>query len=528
VQAALSLSLVWSNTAFADEAYYLWAGHLEIAHWLHGSSLPQAFLEDNLSGSPVIYPPLGAVADGIGGLAGARVLSLGFMLGATVLLYCTASRLFGRATAIAASALWSVTEPALRLTFATYDPVSVSLTALSVWLAVEAGYRARRHVLVLASSASLAVADAMAYSGIVMFPVVIVIAFIIWLPRMPARQAVYCAALATAGWLASFGLLITISQSWSGLRDTVLHRSIHDHTRSIVIIDEILRYGGIVIALAMAGAIVAVVVDGYRRALPVIALTLAALVIPAGQLHYHSTTSLDKHIAYGLWLAAISAGYGVAKLITMPSPRLRPFIAVCCVIAFLFPLTDGWQKAWSTFHSWANATSFASTLRPIAGQVGGSFLVPAVALRIDHIAEYYTSQGAEWRRWQSMSIPLNPGGIPRNEFNSFYRDELRDQGYGLIALAFETRRAVNPPGNLRLSMWGNRIYHELISVMKVGQAGQGLPYFVTALEGDPSYRLVAIGPYGNGDSLAGSKSPGLYAIWEGPRQVTVPRVAWAG
>ena len=36
MQAALSLTLVWSNTAFGDEASYLWVGHLVISHWLHG------------------------------------------------------------------------------------------------------------------------------------------------------------------------------------------------------------------------------------------------------------------------------------------------------------------------------------------------------------------------------------------------------------------------------------------------------------------------------------------------------------
>ena len=44
----------------------------------------------------MLYPPLGAIADNIGGLAGARILSLVFMLGTTALLYATASRLFSR------------------------------------------------------------------------------------------------------------------------------------------------------------------------------------------------------------------------------------------------------------------------------------------------------------------------------------------------------------------------------------------------------------------------------------------------
>src|SRR5271166_1555598 len=80
VQTALSLTLIWSNTAYIDEADYLWIGHLEIMHWLHGTSWPSAYAERLFSGSPLIYPPLGALADNIGGLAGARILSLAFML----------------------------------------------------------------------------------------------------------------------------------------------------------------------------------------------------------------------------------------------------------------------------------------------------------------------------------------------------------------------------------------------------------------------------------------------------------------
>ena len=119
LQAALSLTLVWSNTAYIDEADYLWVGHLEIAHWLHGTSWPSAYAERLFSGSPVIYPPIGALADSIGGLAGARILSLAFMLGATVLLYLTASRLIGRGGAVIAAILWALSEPVMRLAFAT-------------------------------------------------------------------------------------------------------------------------------------------------------------------------------------------------------------------------------------------------------------------------------------------------------------------------------------------------------------------------------------------------------------------------
>ena len=68
VQAILSLRLVRADTAFQDEALYLWAGHLEWANVLHGTPIPQ--FPSYFSGAPVIYPPLGALADSLGGLTG--------------------------------------------------------------------------------------------------------------------------------------------------------------------------------------------------------------------------------------------------------------------------------------------------------------------------------------------------------------------------------------------------------------------------------------------------------------------------
>src|ERR1700743_2011050 len=41
LQAALSARLIRADTAFQDEALYLWAGHLEWASLLHGAALPQ-------------------------------------------------------------------------------------------------------------------------------------------------------------------------------------------------------------------------------------------------------------------------------------------------------------------------------------------------------------------------------------------------------------------------------------------------------------------------------------------------------
>ncbi len=421
MQAALSLSLVWSNTAYTDEAYYLWVGRLEIARLLHGVSVPQGLFERNLSGSPVIYPPLGALANSVGGLAAARILSLALMLAATVLLYRTASRLFGRTVAIAGSALWVATEPVIRLAFATYDPMSVSLTALSVWLAVEVAFHERRHALVLASAASLAVSDATAYSGIVMVPVVVILAFVVWFPRMPRRQAVYFTALATGAWLAAFGLLMTISGSWSGLTHTVLNRAVPDHMGPSAILGLVLNAYGyciyLVMLLAVVGAVVAVAVERNQGSLPVVTLACATLVIPAGYIHLHTATSIDKHLAYGLWFGAIAGGYTVSKLIGVPSARLRPVLIAGCVLALLVPMSDGWNKAQVTFHSWANSSSLVSALKPIVDRTTGVILVAVPTFRIDHIAEYYISRPGDLEPLATRNLLARSGDISPQQLN---------------------------------------------------------------------------------------------------------------
>ena len=137
VQAVLSLRLAWSATAFQDEALYLRAGHLEWAHWLHHEPIPG--FPAYLSGAPVLYPPLAAAADSVGGLAAARLLSLCLMLGVTSLLWATTARLYGRRAALLASGLFATLAGTQFLgAFATFDAMALLLLALAAWLAVRA------------------------------------------------------------------------------------------------------------------------------------------------------------------------------------------------------------------------------------------------------------------------------------------------------------------------------------------------------------------------------------------------------
>lgn len=125
-----------------------------------------------------MYPPIAALADSLGGLAAARLLSLAFMMASTVLLYAAAKRLFGRGPAIAGAALFAVFGMADQLgAFATYDAMALFLLALASWLTVRASGRLTEPMLILAAC-SLALADATKYATVLWSPVVVALAIL--------------------------------------------------------------------------------------------------------------------------------------------------------------------------------------------------------------------------------------------------------------------------------------------------------------------------------------------------------------
>src|ERR1035438_23103 len=127
LQAVLSLRL--HNTAFEDEALYVYSGQNELQHLLHGAAL-QGQYAAYFSGSPVLYPVAAGFLNGIGGLRAARMLSLAEMLSITVLLYALSRRLFNERIALCAAVLFSVCESAIFLgNFATYDATCLFLLA---------------------------------------------------------------------------------------------------------------------------------------------------------------------------------------------------------------------------------------------------------------------------------------------------------------------------------------------------------------------------------------------------------------
>ncbi|HEY6275352.1 MAG TPA: hypothetical protein VIX86_03395 [Streptosporangiaceae bacterium] len=303
LQATLSLRLIWSNTAFNDEALYLWSGHWEIAHLLYGIKIPQ--FETYFSGAPVIYPVVGAVADSYGGLATARLLSLAFMLGATCLCYHTARRLYGRRAGLLGGGLFAVLGPVQFLgAFATYDAMALFLLAASACLVVCARAWWSEPVLIMAAML-LALANSTKYASGLWDPVVIALAGLtagsgIWWRDLlrAARVAGYLAALILAA------LRLGGPPYLQGLLFSTLARA-SSTTHMLAILRDTALWIGVLVVIAARSVVIA---RTPRARLLAAVLVAAALLAPLEQARIHQGTSLAKHVAFGAWFAAIAAG----------------------------------------------------------------------------------------------------------------------------------------------------------------------------------------------------------------------------
>ena len=408
VQAVLSLRLVWSNTAFQDEALYLWAGRMEWSRLAHGTPIP-AF-PTYFSGAPVMYPPLGAVTYSIGGLAGARLLSLCFMLGTTALLWSTASRLFCNKAGFFAAALFAVFGPTLKLgAFATFDAMSLFLIALATWCVVRAGWRRDATRWMLAATCALVLSNVTTYSSGLFDPVVVALAFLVAIPLPGGKLAKARAVeMLTYGTALLIGL-IKIAGGWyiRGIRQTVLSRAAGGDP-SWLVLHEAWTWTCLIVILSVIGVLIAVAAAQERSRVAILAiLSGAALLVPIEQARIHTETSLDKHAAMGAWFAAIAAGYAVNKLAELPKrPVLNAAAIAICVAALMVPAAVGFTQARALFAKWPNATSFIAAFRPLADRTTGPMLVETPSL-----GEFYLPAGNQWQRWSSTYDIMRPDGV---------------------------------------------------------------------------------------------------------------------
>jgi hypothetical protein len=451
VQLLLSIRLLRADTAFEDEASYLWAGHLEWSHWLHGTPIPP--FAAYFSGAPVIYPPLGALADSLGGLVAARILALLFMLATTTLLWSSARRLFGLRAAFFAAALFAVLGPTLHLgAFATYDSMSIFLIALAAWLVVRAGERSDATGLLVIAGVVLAIANATAYASTLFDLIVIAIALLTALPRVGTKVAVTrcLTVLIVAAVLITAGLLIGGSTYLHGVDSTTIDRVAGGASPGRVLIDAWLWTGFIVVAAWCAVAISILSRETWVRTCLLAVLAIAALIGPLEQARLQSADSLNKHVGLGALFAAMAAGYAVDKLIAAaPEGRTRLVTLAACIVALALPVSVGAAQSYQFATSWPNSADFVAIMRPLVEHGEGRLLVEDPS-----IAEYYLHTENQWELWSSTRNIVLPSGAssggpstsagvvgPGNA--GTYQLKIEQSYFGLVALNYTDTTALD-------------------------------------------------------------------------------------
>ena len=512
-QACLCLLLATSNTAFEDEALYLWAGHVELALWLHGTHVTVSSFTKYLSGAPQIYPPLAALADSAGGLAGARVLSLVFMLATTCLLWSAASRLSGRRAAVICCALWLACEPNLRMgAYATYDPMAIFCICLALWLVILAAGSSRWYgELGGLSALALTLGCLTAYSYAIYIPVVLGVGFLSARSR-GLKRAVILAVWMTVILAAALALVPSLLGVWQGVFHTTLSRSItRDHQSVPAILQIAWACAGPFTIISSAGALIAVGAarergERFLRA----ALLAAAFVVPCYQILIARTGwALDKHLTPGMWCAALAAGMGFAE-VSLPGLKAGVRTAVA-LTALSLPLFAGWYSAYGITRSWPGIGRLAAAVRPLAATVHGDAYTAVTPSLLDY---YSWPASLSQLRWKS-SITLDPPAGQPGAWVTYYLHELAVQKPGIAVLWMPgVMKGQSLPGDvLRVLRKEKGTQTTLGELAGASTQTPGLYAFAEALQKDPSYRLAATGPYDAGFGSF-SATPGTFMVWQ--------------
>ena len=433
VQAALSASMVRARTAFGDEALYLSAGHLEWSRWLHGTQIPD--YQTFFSGAPVSYPPIGAVADSIGGLAAARLLSLVFMLGVTSFVWGTAIRLLDdKRAAFFAAALFAALAPTLHLgSFATYDALALLLLAAATWCAAGAASGQYATRWVIGAGIALALANATKYATALYDPTVVCVALLSSWQSAGRKAAWWRAALLVGIAAAVLGVLLAAGGPGylTGIRVTTTGRAHGTDTAALVFADA-WSWIAVVAIPAAGGAAVCAVRRRWPQALLLAVLALSALLAPADQARLQTTTSLNKHVDFGAWFAAIAAGYLLSWLLGW-LPRRR--LVLAAALAALIAVTSVGMAQARAMVDWPDVTGLVKVVRPLTGG-GGHFLVETT-----DVLQYYLPK-TTWQQWS---------GTENNE-PEYYQRAIARHYYSVVVLNFTQTLATDDVIAVDLSM----------------------------------------------------------------------------
>jgi hypothetical protein len=424
VQALLSLKQ--HHFASEDEALYLYAGHLELVRLFTGATFhayPLTAYSSYFSGDPYLYPPLAAVVAAVGGLEGARALSLVFMLSSTVLVCGFTRRMFGDLAGVLAAALFVASSPTLFLgNVAVYDPMAIFLLALSARLAVTAPDRSGWAGAPMPALAGVAAAlcGFTGYAGLLFIPSVGLVTLLASPrngasapsdgtdprggsdpPRHPLalrRSLGSPAALRLLSFIGgaaavSLTILLLIPALIQGMRASSIGWTVNASTSPLTsVIAETLWYIGPVLVLSALGfALLAVGRSPWRVVLLSGVLLVSGLLASLYAVHLHTEASLYELDGFSLVFAVALAGAAVSRLFRWWRGR-----AVIPVIAGLLAVLSFAGATFLANYNWKSESAFVKTLSSEVQRGKGHYLVQQAI-----IPQYYLASRTLPAQWVS-------------------------------------------------------------------------------------------------------------------------------
>ncbi len=401
LQASVAL-ITLNNSAFQDEALYIYAGRQLLDQYLGGPQVVDPFAT-YMSGHPDVYPLLAGSLDAIGGLVLARLFSLVVMLTATACVYWITQRVFSRQAAILGTALFAMQGPVLFLSrLATYDAMCLGLLAVCVVLAFKVS-SARFPWIILAIGPLMTLAFFTKYAFLLWAPSILaVIALESWRLRgiwsAVMRVFLSLVTIAGSGALAyrilgpSFLHALMASTLQRQTTGTQLTASRPDLLWLVV------SNVGIGLGIALVG--LALAPRGQRLLCWLFFGT--SLLAPAYHIYHAEPVSLIKHLAYGMVFAAPLAGMALQRMIEWQAQQARQrqhanqlsLYNVAILPIFLIVFTLGQRQAVTQFTQWANSAQMIATMRSLVRPASGHYLAEDM-----EVTRYYLQDVTEDWQW---------------------------------------------------------------------------------------------------------------------------------
>ena len=193
---------------------------------------------------------------------------------------------------------------------------------------------------------------------------------------------------------------------WRGITTSTLARP-ESSVPVATVLQRAYVWTGLILLLGVLGAVLASRSAERGKLLPA-ALVAAALVAPAVQAWLHTTVSLQKHVVFGAWFAAIAAGYAMARLSRVDPGR--GWAAVMALPIAASTLFGSMGQAAAMYKVWPDSATAVHDLRRRSVPHPGHYLAE------DYDVEAYYLRGeVPWQRWSStyrFSYPGTPAGAP--------------------------------------------------------------------------------------------------------------------